>query len=536
MTRSFLAVLWSSAALLACEPGGLPPDGGVVGPTGTACEPGEVRSCFDGPPESATRGICQAGSQICLSHGRAWGPCEDQVLPRQEVCGDLVDDDCDGLSSCGETLWSVRAGGAADEVALRVVGDEEGNGYVVGYYREPIDLGDGPLPSADGSRDLFVAKLAPDGQLVWSRGLTADGHLTPRGLARTADGGVVLAATARGTVQVAGQSFPGASDDVLVAKLDGGGGLAWLRRFGDDSSQNPADVAVAPNGDVVVAGYARGEVDFGGGTLSASTAHWDAFALRLTADGEHIWSHLYAGEHDQIPRALAVDEAGSATIVGDMRGAVDFGGGPLLADGDRDAVVLRLDADGEHIFSLVSGDASLQQAFDVAIDPAGDLVVVGRLEGSSRWGDQLLEADASGAIFVVKLSPDGAPRWAQRFGGPSDQGAFGVACDSQGRIAVSGYHDGDIRVGETDLWGGGVGEPNILLLKLSGEGAPIWARSVRVDGNQTAGATSRGWRAVSFTGADELLLAGFAVGNLDVGDGETEGAGGADLLVARLAP
>ena len=90
-------------------------------------------------------------------------------------------------------------------------------------------------------------------------------------------------------------------------------------------------------------------------------------------------------------------------------------------------------------------------------------------------------------------------------------------------------------MGETNLGGGGVGEPNILLVKLTAAGAPIWARSVRVEGNQAAGAIPRGWRAVAFTGGGELLLAGFALGALDLGDGETEGAGGADILVARLA-
>jgi hypothetical protein len=536
LKRPLLAVLvWPCAGILACEPGGVPAAGDGFAPVEALCEAGAVRPCYEGAAATAEVGSCRGGSQICEPHGRAWGRCEGQVLPRQEQCGDLVDDDCDGLLSCGETLWSLRAGTATDEVALRAAGDAEGNAYVVGYYRDPIDLGDGALESIAETRAVFAAKLAADGQLIWSRGFFAEDNLTPRGLAPTSDGGLVVAATARGTVQIAGQSFPGATDDVLIARLDAAGGLVWLRRYGDDASQHPSAVAIAPGGDVLVSGYARGVVDFGGGDLSASTVHWDAFALRLTALGEHRWSRLFPGEHDQIPRGLAVDQAGAAYLVGDMQGSVDFGGGTLLAAGDRDAFVLGLDAEGEHLFSLLSGDAEPQQAFDVAVDPAGDLVVVGRFEGTSRWGQEELDAAAAGAIFVVKLAPDGAMRWARRLGGPSNQGAYGVACDSLGRIAVAGFYDGDIRVGETDLGGGGVGEPNILLVKLTAAGAPIWARGVRVDGEQAAGALARGWRTVAFTGADELLLAGFALGRLDLGDGETEGAGGADLLLARLA-
>jgi hypothetical protein len=55
------------------------------------CTPGETRQC--GPEADA--GICEFGSQLCNDAG-AWGQCDGAVYPATEVCGNGLDDDCDG--------------------------------------------------------------------------------------------------------------------------------------------------------------------------------------------------------------------------------------------------------------------------------------------------------------------------------------------------------------------------------------------------------------------------------------------------------
>lgn len=64
------------------------------------CRPGTVAPCFDGPPESAGRGICRAGERRCSESGH-WGPCKGQILPKaRELCNEL-DDDCNGVVDDG---------------------------------------------------------------------------------------------------------------------------------------------------------------------------------------------------------------------------------------------------------------------------------------------------------------------------------------------------------------------------------------------------------------------------------------------------
>jgi hypothetical protein len=65
------------------------------------CDPGSTASCYGGPAGTAGIGTCQEGTQTCNAEGTAFGPCTGDILPAAEVCGDALDNDCDGLADEG---------------------------------------------------------------------------------------------------------------------------------------------------------------------------------------------------------------------------------------------------------------------------------------------------------------------------------------------------------------------------------------------------------------------------------------------------
>jgi hypothetical protein len=52
--------------------------------------------CYTGPVQTLGVGVCHAGTRSCQAGG-AWTACQGEVKPSAEVCGNLLDDDCDGL-------------------------------------------------------------------------------------------------------------------------------------------------------------------------------------------------------------------------------------------------------------------------------------------------------------------------------------------------------------------------------------------------------------------------------------------------------
>ncbi len=60
---------------------------------------GMVEQCYEGPAPTLGVGVCHGGTRVCLAG--AYGVCREQVRPGREVCGDGIDDDCDGVADDG---------------------------------------------------------------------------------------------------------------------------------------------------------------------------------------------------------------------------------------------------------------------------------------------------------------------------------------------------------------------------------------------------------------------------------------------------
>lgn len=85
---------------------------------GCSCTDGQTQAC------GSTIGACEAGTQTCT--GGTWGSCVGAILPATEVCGNSIDDNCDGITddpaicsgectvgqnkTCGNSIGACRQG------------------------------------------------------------------------------------------------------------------------------------------------------------------------------------------------------------------------------------------------------------------------------------------------------------------------------------------------------------------------------------------------------------------------------------------
>jgi hypothetical protein len=75
---------------------------------GCLCSPGSTVSCYGGPAGTGGVGVCQPGVQTCNATGTGYGGCSGDVVPSAEVCGDGLDNNCDGFvdEGCiGDYAW-----------------------------------------------------------------------------------------------------------------------------------------------------------------------------------------------------------------------------------------------------------------------------------------------------------------------------------------------------------------------------------------------------------------------------------------------
>ncbi|WP_437692762.1 outer membrane protein assembly factor BamB family protein [Sorangium sp. So ce176] len=450
--------------------------GGDGGDPPAMCMPGSVVACYTGPAGTRGVGRCAPGTHTCLPDGAGYGPCVGEVTPTGEVCATPEDESCDGEPHCPlQPPWSRGYGGTGADAGWSIASDAAGNYYVTGAFEGTVDFGAGPLTST-GPTDVFLLKLDPAGALLWSKRFGTR-FFPAAGRSVTVDeSGNVLLAGVHKTSAFHGMSFGGCQflstdhlDATFIAKLDPEGNHIWSRESVTPGVQlyRPFEaLAVDALGNAYVTVIAQSTswlvptlvkldaagsllwskpltapflyhvdgqhqsdnvlvaVDGAGFVITASASISDdpscpcahRFTVqKLTPTGDVVWSRQLgpsdpaATDIGASALALAVNADDEILLTGYTDGTVDFGGG-VLPEG---AVLIKLDAAGEHVFSqpIAFGDA-------LALDPSGSIVIA---------GDGLSMLDASGVTL-----------WTSSF----DASAKDVALSPNGTIALTGAVEG----------------------------------------------------------------------------------------------
>ena len=130
------------------------------------CEPGDAGECYEGAPATTNVGACSSGSRTCTSDG-LWGPCAGQTLPTDEICGNDIDEDCDGELVAQDKDgdgWGTCDGDCCDD---EVVGCVDAHLVNPGAFEVPDnevdDDCDGLIDEDDASCDQDLASDSSDG-------------------------------------------------------------------------------------------------------------------------------------------------------------------------------------------------------------------------------------------------------------------------------------------------------------------------------------------------------------------------------------
>ena len=203
------------------------------------------------------------------------------------------------------------------------------------------------------------------------------------------------------------------------------------------------------------------------------------------------WIALLGGTGRDRGRAVAIDSANNIIVVG--RTGSDGAGG-------NDLLIAKYNSAGALQWDRTLGGTGTDFGDDVAIDSADNIIVVGYTNSDGAGGDDLL---------IAKYDSVGTLQWDRTLGGTGTDQGFGVAIDSANNIIVVGYTGSD-----------GAGGNDVLIAKYNSAGALQWDRTLGGTGDD------RG-RGVAIDSANNIIV---------VGQTGSDGAGGTDVLIAKLPP
>ena len=389
----------------------------------------------DSEPESAAQSdwSIQVGTeQADTSYGVSAAPNGDVVLAAITEGG--LDGQNQGhrdvylarYSPDGQLRWSRQTGGPKNDSPLGVSVAPDGTIYVGGFTE-----GDFASPN-QGSADVWLARYDADGNELWRRQF--GGPAWDRGFDVTAfDGGAYITGYSAGTLDPASDL---GGFDGYAAKFDA---EQWIRHVGTDATDWGQGSALAPDGGLYFTGYTEG--DLGG----ANAGDKDVFVVRLRPDGSVAWAAQLGTSALDWTQGVGLGPDGGVLLAGSTEGS-------FAADnaGERDMIVVSLDADGNEKWRWQGGTAGTDSAFEVR--QAGDHIVV----TGSVIGDLAGDSSSRGErdAVLVWLDLDGNLVEVQQFGTDGVDDATGLDVATSGWVVWSGHTFGSFEgtnAGEADL-------------------------------------------------------------------------------------
>ena len=233
-------------------------------------------------------------------------------------------------SSTGTYVWAKRTSGSGYEFVKAIAADASGNAILTGYFSGTVDFGGGLLSSA-GQDDVFVAKFSAAGAHLWSMSAGGTAEEVVADLALDASGNVILTGTFYGSVDFGTGLLmnAGGGPDIFLVKYSSDGSPLWSERFGGTFGANgdsAAGVAVDRNGNILLTGQEADGMTFGGSPLLLASA---TYVAKLTPDGAPIWSQAFAASTGT---SVATDGS-NVIVAGGLKGTANFGGGSVFSAG-----------------------------------------------------------------------------------------------------------------------------------------------------------------------------------------------------------
>jgi len=226
--------------------------------------------------------------------------------------------------------------------------DGSGAIYLAGKFNGGVDMGGGSLtntPISAGTNSVVLTKLSSTGAHVWTRSFPSTNHSVSMRLAPNGDPVLVLGL--REPLTVPGGTVPAGA---TVLRYDPAGQPRWGRSFGSDLELSLHVGALDPaTGDIWLGGQFRGSRSFGGPTFNSTkvdagqpSENNDVVLVRLSGDGDHLWSTAFGGPGADTLGSIVVTPAGGLFVIGYFARSISLMGVDYTAGGTSDTFLLHM--------------------------------------------------------------------------------------------------------------------------------------------------------------------------------------------------
>ena len=355
------------------------------------------------------------------------------------------------FDNTGTLNWLRQAGGPSNDVSASIVTTPSGESYITGWFSGTCDFDDS-LVVSNGNLDMFVAKYDASGTIRWVR--HGGGPLDDYGnrLALSLEGGVTLAGSFKDTLDADGlQLISLGNRDALLCHYDSVGQIAWVHGVGGAGEDRAYGIIQSVDSSYFFTGMFTGNVSFGAVQLTCNS-FFGTYVAALDLHGSPLWAVKADAGANDFSRGFGIDRdlQGNVYVNGYFSGTLRIGAATLVATGgqyDIDAFLFKLTPAGSLVWARKDGGDGTDEAQDMCINAAGEIVSVGFFADSARFSPFTISSAGLSDLFIARYDTAGNVIAVNGYGGTGNEYGYGITGDAVGNLFTTGVFTGSALLG-----------------------------------------------------------------------------------------
>ncbi len=312
-----------------------------------------------------------------------------------------------------------------------------------GYGGTVYEVSDGYVVagqvSGSGQYDLLLFKVDFQGDAIWSKnnGVKGDGYTF---LEKTKDGGYIF---------LNNYSNITTHEDIYLTKVSGTGEIIWQKNIKKNNWDYGEQIMESSNGNLIIVGRTNS-------LPGISSPHpYDIFIVKTNSIGDKIWSKNI-GSYSINDYGVAIKETPESDYI--IAGYY----GTSSIDQDEQILLLKMNTDGDTLWSKSIGSDKNERVCDVEIDADNSYLITGTKYRNTSDGDVVDN------VCVAKTDFNGNLIWDK---------SYSFETDYYGRKILI-LEDGYLIAGESRSVNNVF---DIFLLKINKQGDKIWSKVIEGD-------------------------------------------------------
>ena len=315
-------------------------------------------------------------------------------------------------------------GGPGNDAMFKLSKTSDG-GYVFSGVTESF----GSLPA-----DVYLFKTDANGMHQWSAVYDGIGSDYANNIINTSDNGFLIIG---GTT-----SFGSGGDDALLIKTSSSGALTWAKVYGGPQQEYFMSAVQTSDGGYIATGN----------TASAGAGDSDILVVRTNSSGDTLWTRIYGGPlFDEATCIIQTADSGFALC----------GRSNSFTAANTDAVLLKLNANGDTAWTVRYGNFGAEEAHSVKQTSDGGYIVFGN---ATSFGNDY-------EPYLNRFDSNGNLLWSKLYGGPKSDAIYDGIITNDGGFAMCGFTES---FGEGHR---GTDSANFFLIRTNLNGDTVWTHT-----------------------------------------------------------